>query len=108
MNFNVVYKGLNKSPKIGEYTREKLRRKLNRLWLAPISVKILYTRERNLYVIKFHLLNSDGTRYDLEEKATTLYEGINSTLEKFTRVADKRKKPSWKGYHFLSSYFGSK
>ena len=103
MNLQVVYKGIQHSPDIAEYTKARLDRNLRKFISMPIDMRVTYAKEKHSYLVRFHLLNSDGSRFDLKNRGDNLIQAINTSLDKLNRVlGKKRRKPKGESLRSLT------
>lgn len=93
INFHFTFKGIDSSDAIKKYAEKKFK-KFEKYFFGPISVQIVFKREKFREIVEV-ILTGDGEQIIAKEETPDIYEGIDlayETLEKqIKKFKEKRK-----------------
>ncbi len=91
MQFRYVFKRMESSDTLKEYTESKLRDKIEKYVTKPIEVQVTYSVDKHNQQVRCSLTGGDGFNIDVEHTCSDIYASVDNMLDKLTVQLQKQK-----------------
>ena len=91
MQFRYVFKRMESSDALKDYTESKLRDKIEKYVTKPIEVQVTYSVDKHNQQVRCSLTGGDGFNIDVEHTCNDIYASVDNMLDKLTVQLQKQK-----------------
>ena len=91
MQFRYVFKRMESSDTLRDYTESKLREKIEKYVTKPIEVQVTYSVDKHNQQVRCSLTGGDGFNIDVEHTCNDIYASVDNMLDKLTVQLQKQK-----------------
>ena len=91
MQFRYVFKRMESSDTLRDYTESKLRDRIEKYVTNPIEVQVTYSVDKHNQQVRCSLTGGDGFNIDVEHTCNDIYASVDNMLDKLTVQLQKQK-----------------
>ena len=91
MQFRYVFKRMESSDTLRDYTESKLRDRIEKYVTKPIEVQVTYSVDKHNQQVRCSLTGGDGFNIDVEHTCNDIYASVDNMLDKLTVQLQKQK-----------------
>lgn len=91
MQFRYVFKKMESSETLKDYTESKLRDKISKYVTKPIEVQVTFSVDKHNQQVRCSLIGGDGFNIDVEHTCSDIYASVDNMIDKLTVQLQKQK-----------------